>query len=200
MFWKRCFDLFFTVPGLLILAPAFLLAAVMIKLDDPGEVFFRQVRVGLNGNLFRIYKFRTMVVNAETKGAQITVGGRDPRITRIGYWLRKSKLDELPQLINVLVGDMSLVGPRPEVPRYMEKYPEETRRRILSVPPGITDFASIEFRNENEILGGAADPEKAYVEEIMPVKAKYYLRYVNERSLWLDLKLIAKTAVAVLGH
>jgi lipopolysaccharide/colanic/teichoic acid biosynthesis glycosyltransferase len=193
MIFKRYFDLFFTLPGLLILMPIFLLAAILIKVDNPGPVFFHQERVGKDGKLFRIRKFRTMVMDAETIGTQITIGGRDPRITRIGYWLRKSKFDELPQLINVLLGTMSLVGPRPEVPKYMEKYPEETRRKILSVPPGITDFASIEFRDENEILGKAADPEKAYIEEIMPIKARYYMKYVEERSVFLDLKLIFLT-------
>lgn len=196
MLAKRCFDLFFTLPGILFLMPFFIVISFWIKLDSPGPIFFRQKRIGLSGIPFSIYKFRTMIVDAEKRGKQITVGA-DLRITRSGQFLRKYKLDELPQLINVLLGDMSLVGPRPEVPRYVEEYPEDTRRIVLSVPPGITDYASIEYRDENKILGLAKDPEKAYIEEILPIKLQYYVRYVRERSLRLDFLLIIRTFVAI---
>ena len=192
MMAKRLFDLFFSLTGLLLLAPLFVVTAVWIRLDSSGPVFFRQVRVGRFEKLFRIFKFRTMCVDAEAKGRQITVG-EDPRITRSGRFLRRYKLDELPQLLNVVKGEMSLVGPRPEVPRYIEFYPERIRAIILSVPPGITDFASIEYMDENEILGKAEDPERAYINEVIPVKLKYYERYVVERSVWIDAKLILKT-------
>lgn len=195
---KRCFDIFCTLPGLLLLSPVFVLIAACIKLESPGPIFFRQERVGLGGRTFRILKFRTMCCDAEAKGGQITVG-EDPRITRSGSLLRKYKMDELPQLLNVLYGDMSLVGPRPEVPRYVSLYPDEVKNVVLSVKPGITDYASIEYRYENEILGRSADPDRAYIEEVMPVKLRYYVRYVSERSLWVDLKLIFATLFAVLG-
>lgn len=196
MLAKRCFDLFFTIPGVIILMPVFLLIALWIKFDSSGPVFFRQERVGWAGVSFRIYKFRTMVVDAEKQGKQITIGA-DRRITPSGHFLRKYKLDELPQLINILKGEMSLVGPRPEVPRYVTEYPEGIREIVLSVPPGITDYASIEYKDENEVLGRAADPEKAYIEEVLPIKLKYYVQYVRERSLWLDFLLIIRTFVAI---
>jgi len=198
MVLKRLFDLVFSLSGLLFLTPVFLLISVWIKIDSQGPVFFRQSRVGRFGRLFDIYKFRTMCSDAESKGRQITVGD-DPRITRSGRFLRRSKLDELPQLINVVKGEMSLVGPRPEVSRYVELYPEHLREKILSVSPGITDFASIEYKDENDILGEAEDPERAYIEQVMPVKLKYYERYVSERSLWGDFKLILATVKAILG-
>jgi len=196
MIAKRLFDLFFSLSGLLILAPVFSIVAIWIKLDSPGPVLFRQVRVGRFGKLFRIFKFRTMCVNAEEKGRQITVG-EDPRITRSGRFLRRNKLDELPQLLNVVKGEMSLVGPRPEVPRYVEFYPERLRSIILSVQPGITDFASIEYKEENALLGQAKDPDRVYITEVMPIKLRYYERYVEERSLCLDAKLIIKTLRAL---
>jgi lipopolysaccharide/colanic/teichoic acid biosynthesis glycosyltransferase len=196
MMAKRLFDLFFSLTGLLLLAPLFAVAAVWIKLDSSGPVFFRQVRVGRFEKLFRIFKFRTMCVDAEAKGRQITVG-EDPRITRSGRFLRRYKLDELPQLLNVVKGEMSLVGPRPEVPRYVEFYPEILRAIILSVPPGITDFASIEYKDENAILGQAEDPDRVYITEVMPVKLNYCERYVEEQSLWIDAKLIIKTFKAL---
>ena len=171
MLAKRLFDLFFTIPGLLLLAPVMACLSIWIKLDSEGPVFFRQERVGRRGKSFKIYKFRTMCLNAEAKGRQITVGN-DPRITQSGFFLRKYKLDELPQLLNVFIGEMSLVGPRPEVPRYVAMYPEDIRQIVLSVPPGITDFASIEYKDENEILGRAIDPQKAYIEEVLPIKVK----------------------------
>lgn len=194
---KRYFDLFFTIIGMIVLMPVFLLIALWIKFDSVGPVFFRQERVGLGGNIFGIYKFRTMIVDAEKYGKQITVGA-DQRITVSGKFLRKYKLDELPQLINVLLGDMSLVGPRPEVPRYVAEYPEAIRIIVLSVMPGITDYASIEYKDENEILGRAINPEKAYIEEVLPIKLKYYVQYVNERSLWLDFSLIIRTFMVLI--
>lgn len=198
MIAKRLFDLFFSAIGLILLLPLFLIVAVWIKLDSSGPVFFRQTRVGQFGHLFQIYKFRTMCSDAESKGRQITVG-EDPRITRSGRFLRRLKLDELPQLINVIKGEMSLVGPRPEVPRYVALYPDQLREKVLSVPPGITDYASIEYKDENEILGKAADPDKAYIEEIMPTKLRYYERYVSERSLWVDFKLVLATLVKLIS-
>jgi lipopolysaccharide/colanic/teichoic acid biosynthesis glycosyltransferase len=192
---KRLFDLAMAILGLLLLAPLFATVACGIKLDSPGPVFFRQVRLGRYGRPFRIFKFRTMAANAEA-GGQITIG-RDGRITRFGHALRKFKIDELPQLLNVVIGDMSLVGPRPEVPYYCEKYSEETRRIIFSVRPGMTDKASIEYRNESALLGAAADPEKVYVEEILPIKLRYYVEYVETRSLRRDIGIIIETLRAV---
>jgi len=189
---KRLFDWLASGVGLLLLAPLLLLLAMWIKLDSPGPVFFRQQRVGLGGKVFRIHKFRTMVTDAELSGLQVTVGD-DARVTRVGKLLRKLKLDELPQLLDVWLGHMSLVGPRPEVPSYVECYPPDVRNLILSVRPGITDRASIEFMDENLILGHAADPDRAYIEEILPIKLAYYLEYVNSRSFWGDISLILKT-------
>ena len=197
MIVKRIFDLVFVIPGLLTLFPVFVLVAIWIKNDSTGPIFFRQVRVGKSGQPFRIFKFRTMVVNAESLGEKVTVG-KDPRITRSGGFLRKYKLDELPQLINVLNGEMSLVGPRPEVPEYVAHWPEEIRDLVLSVPPGITDFASIEFRDENDMLQGASDPVEKYIKEIIPIKLGYYARYVRERSILLDFRLILRTINAIL--
>ncbi len=189
---KRAFDLVVASLALLLLAPLFALIALAIKLDSPGPVFFRQERVGRHGVPFRIHKFRTMVVDAPTRGPQITVG-RDPRITRVGAFLRDTKLDELAQLIDVLQGTMSLVGPRPEVPQYVARYTPEQRAKILSVRPGITDPASLEYRRESELLARAADPERAYVEQIMPAKLRQAERYVDEATLWTDLRVLART-------
>jgi len=189
---KRLFDLAFTLPGLVLLSPLFAAIAVWIKWDSPGPVFFRQTRVGRGGRPFCIVKFRTMVADAEALGDKVTAGG-DPRITRAGAFLRRYKLDELPQLINVVKGEMSLVGPRPEVPEYVAHYPEAVRAKVLSVPPGITDRASLEFRSENELLAGAADPHAYYVSEILPRKLAYYEAYADHRSLWGDLKLVLRT-------
>lgn len=193
---KRLFDIAVSLAGLLLLAPLFVLAMLWIKLDSSGPVFFRQERVGLRGRLFRIHKFRTMVVDAEARGLPLTVG-RDARITSSGKFLRQYKLDELPQLIDVLFGNMSLVGPRPEVPKYVAQYPDEMRELVLSVRPGITDFASIEFSDENALLEGAEDPERVYIEKILPIKLAYYRRYVEQQTLWLDLKLIGRTVAKV---
>ncbi|WP_217900148.1 sugar transferase [Noviherbaspirillum humi] len=192
---KRIFDFVAALSGLLILSPILILIAAVVKLDSPGPVFFRQERVGIHGSVFRIYKFRTMTLNAEAKG-QLTIG-EDERVTRVGHALRRFKLDELPQLINVILGDMSLVGPRPEVVRYVAKYPKALRDAVLSVRPGITDWASIEFKEENAILGKSHDPERSYVETIMPIKLDYYVRYVHERSFVMDLKIIGHTLLAV---
>lgn len=189
---KRIFDLVASALGLLVLAPLLLVLALAIKLESSGPVFFRQERVGRYGRLFRIHKFRTMVTDAERQGLQITVGA-DQRVTRIGTVLRKYKLDELPQLMDVVAGDMSLVGPRPEVPRYVACYPADVREIVLSVRPGITDWASIEFKDENEILGAAKDPQQAYISEVLPIKLRYYVKYVKERSFLGDLWVIVST-------
>jgi lipopolysaccharide/colanic/teichoic acid biosynthesis glycosyltransferase len=193
---KRLFDWLASTCGLLALAPVLVVLAVWIKLDSAGPVFFRQERVGRGGKLFRIHKFRTMVTDAERRGLQITVGA-DARVTRVGQWLRKYKLDELPQLLDVWLGHMSLVGPRPEVPRYVDCYPADVRVVVLSVRPGITDRASIEFKDENEILGRAADPHLAYVNEVLPIKLRYYVDYVEQRSFRSDVGIILATIRAL---
>ena len=192
----RFFDFVLSLVGLVILAPIFIVLAVWIKIDSVGPVFYKQIRVGQNGKDFGLFKFRSMVVDADKKGL-ITVGGRDPRITRSGYFIRKYKLDELPQLINVLVGDMSLVGPRPEVRKYVELYDDE-QNKVLSVKPGITDYASIEYMDENEILGKSTDPEKIYIEEIMPEKIKYNMKYIKNRSLIEYFKIIFLTVLKII--
>lgn len=188
---KRIFDVIASGLGLIVLSPLFLILAVWIKLDSKGPVFYRQVRVGLHNKDFRIFKFRSMRVGAD-KGSLVTIGGRDPRITRSGYFIRKFKFDELPQLINVFVGDMSLVGPRPEVRHYVDYWTDE-QMHVLDVRPGITDPASIKFRNENELMENAEDPEKYYIEVIMQEKLKLYLEYVHNQSFWGDIGLIFKT-------
>jgi len=190
-YFKRVFDTIAAGLGLLFLFPVFIVIAVLIKIEDGGSVFFRQERVGQNWKTFRIYKFRTMVENAEKLGAQVTRGD-DPRITRIGRFLRKYKLDELPQLINVVKGEMSLVGPRPEVPKYAKLFKHEYDE-ILKVKPGITDFASIEYKDENELLRGVSDPEKVYISKILPEKIKYYKKYIEKISFLTDFALIIRT-------
>lgn len=194
---KRLFDWLACTVGLLCLAPVLLLLAVCIKLDSSGPVFFRQERVGQGGKLFRIHKFRTMVTDAERRGLQITVGA-DTRVTRVGQWLRKYKLDELPQLLDVWLGNMSLVGPRPEVPRYVAYYPADVRELVLSVRPGITDRASIEFKDENEILGKASDPHHAYINDVLPIKLRYYVDYVHSQSISSDVRIIFETLAALI--
>ena len=194
---KRFFDWCASSIGLLLLLPVFLLIAVWIKLDSTGPVLFRQERVGRGGKTFRIHKFRTMVTDAETRGLQITVG-TDARVTQIGRLLRKYKLDELPQLWDVWVGNMSLVGPRPEVPRYVACYPAGVREIVLSVRPGITDQASIEFKDENEILGAASDPHTAYIEKVLPIKLDYYIKYTQTQNFFGDIKLIFSTFAALM--
>ena len=191
----RFFDFILSLVGLVVLAPIFIVLAIWIKIDSKGPVFYKQVRVGQNGIDFGLFKFRSMVVDADKKGL-ITVGGRDPRITRSGYFIRKYKLDELPQLINVLIGDMSLVGPRPEVRKYVELYTDE-QQKVLSVKPGITDYASIEYMDENEILGKSNDPEKTYIEEIMPEKIKYNMKYINNKNLFEYFKIILLTVLKI---
>lgn len=191
----RFFDFILSLVGLVVLAPIFIVLAIWIKVDSTGPVFYKQVRVGQNGIDFGLFKFRSMVVDADKKGL-ITVGGRDPRITRSGYFIRKYKLDELPQLINVLLGDMSLVGPRPEVRKYVELYTDE-QQKVLSVKPGITDYASIEYMDENEILGKSNDPEKTYIEEIMPEKIKYNMKYINNKNLFEYFKIILLTVLKI---
>jgi len=196
---KRAFDTVAAGIGLLALAPLLLLIAAWVRLDSPGPVFFRQQRVGRGGRPFRIHKFRTMRHAPQQTGAQITVGD-DARITRAGRLLRAAKLDELPQLIDVLRGDMSLVGPRPEVPRYVALYPPELRARVLAVRPGITDLASIVFRDESALLARADDPEQAYRQVILPRKLELAARYVEQASLITDLRLILRTLAAIAGR
>jgi len=193
---KRLFDIVCAGIGLLLLSPLLLAVAVWVKLDSPGPVMFRQERVGRFGAIFRIHKFRTMRVDAPRLGPQITIGD-DARITRSGRWLRASKVDELPQLWDVLRGAMSLVGPRPEVPRYVALYPAELRELVLSVRPGITDPASLSFRNESELLARAEDPEREYVEVVMPMKLRLAADYVRNASLGGDIRLILATLGAI---
>ncbi|MCP1292070.1 sugar transferase [Chromobacterium sp. S0633] len=195
---KRGFDIVAAGLGLAALALPLLAVALWVKLDSPGPVFFRQVRVGRSGTLFRIHKFRTMQVDTERHGL-LTVGA-DARVTGAGRLLRKTKLDELPQLIDVLFGDMSLVGPRPEVPKYVAHYPDEVRDIVLSVRPGITDWASIKMIDENEILGRAEDPERAYIEQVLPEKLAYYVRYAESHSLAEDIRIIVATLMKIVSR
>ena len=188
---KRLFDIIASGLGLIVLSPLFLILAIWIKLDSKGPVFYRQVRVGYKNKDFRIFKFRSMRVGAD-KGSLVTIGGHDHRVTRSGYFIRKFKFDELPQLINVFLGDMSLVGPRPEVRHYVDYWTPE-QMHVLDVRPGITDPASIKFRNENELMEQAEDPEKYYIEVIMQEKIKLYLEYVEKHGFFYDLGLIFKT-------
>ena len=187
----RFFDVLFSAFGLLVLSPVFLVVSLCIVVDSRGGVFYRQTRVGKDGRDFRLYKFRSMRSGSDKRGL-ITVGARDARITKVGYFLRKYKLDELPQLINVLKGEMSLVGPRPEVRKYVEMYTEE-QRRVLSVRPGITDYASIEYVDENRILGEAENPDKAYVEVVMPDKIRLNMRYIDHRTVGEYFRIIFLT-------
>lgn len=193
---KRVFDLCIAIPGLIFLSPLFLVVALLIKLDDGGPVFFLQERVGYRGRRFRIWKFRTMYVGAEQKGS-LTIG-EDPRITRVGRWLRKWKLDEFPQLINVILGEMSLVGPRPEVPKYVALY-GEAELPVLNLVPGITDPASIAFRNESDVLATAEDPERVYVQFLMREKIRLNLEYAKRATIWTDFLVILRTFLAILG-
>ena len=193
---KRLMDIVISGGALLVIWPVLLVVALAIKIDDPGPVFYRQVRVGRGGKTFRIFKFRTMVVDADKKGLAITVG-RDNRITRVGALLRKTKLDELAQLINVFVGEMSFVGPRPEVQKYVDLY-TPYQRQVLLVRPGITDYASIAYRNENDMLAGAEDPERMYIDVIMPDKIELNMKYLREISPLADIRLIFGTIAAVI--
>lgn len=192
----RFCDIVFSFFGLLVLSPFFLIVALWIVIDDPGPVFYRQQRVGRNNQDFGLLKFRSMRVGADKKSL-ITIGDRDPRVTRAGYYIRKLKLDELPQLWNVLIGDMSLVGPRPEVRRYVDLYTEE-QRKVLSVRPGITDYASIEYIDENTLLAQAEDPDKTYIEEIIPAKIALNMRYINDQTLGQYFKIIFLTIAKII--
>lgn len=193
---KRLFDFVFALLAIIILLPVFILLSVLILMTSKGGVFYSQVRIGKNEKPFRLLKFRTMRPGAEIAG-QLTVGEKDPRITVTGRWLRKYKLDELPQLINILKGEMSIVGPRPEVPAYVALYDQE-QRQVLTVRPGLTDYASLAYINENELLGRSADPERTYMEEVMPAKLKLNLRYLQDQCLALDISIIFKTFLAIL--
>ncbi len=193
---KRIFDVLFSAVLIIVLLPLGIVVSIWIVLDDFGSPFFVQQRVGLNGRNFGLLKFRSMRKNAESKG-QLTVGMKDNRITRSGYFIRKYKIDELPQLVNVFLGEMSVVGPRPEVPKYVLLYNEE-QQNVLSIKPGITDFASIEYVRENELLSQSPNPEKTYIEEIMPAKLALNLKYVREQSFLTDMKIILQTVKAIL--
>lgn len=194
----RFCDILFSLLGLLFLSPLFLVLAIWIKIDSSGPVFYKQRRVGRDNKDFMLYKFRSMRMGADKYGL-ITVGGRDPRVTRSGYFIRKYKLDELPQLINVLNGDMSLVGPRPEVRKYVDMYTDE-QRKVLSVRPGITDYASIKYVDENVLLEKSADPEKIYIENVMPDKLQYNMLYIEHATLSEYFKIIFLTIGKILKH
>ena len=188
---KRLFDIFSSLLGLVILFPFLIAISVLIFVNSRGGVFYRQIRVGKNGKDFKLWKFRTMQPGSDKNGL-LTVGGRDARITSLGYYLRKYKLDELPQLMNVFVGEMSVVGPRPEVRKYVDLYTSE-QLHVLDVQPGITDYASIEYANENDLLAESSDPENKYIQQVMPAKLKLNMKYIAEKSLGTDLKIIFRT-------
>ena len=194
---KRLFDILFSLIGLIILSPILTLIAISIKIDSKGPIFFRQLRVGRYSEDFKIFKFRTMQINSDKLGL-LTVGDKDPRVTKVGYFLRKYKLDEFPQLINVFIGNMSFVGPRPEVRKYVNFYSEEDLK-ILNVKPGITDYASIKYRNEAEIIKQAIDAEKAYIEDIMPEKIKLNKAYIENNNIFIDVNIIFKTFLSILS-
>jgi len=193
---KRILDLMIACAGLVLLSPALLLIGAWIKWDSPGPVFFLQERVGRRGRLFNIFKFRTMYF--QTGPSKLLTVGRDSRITSAGHFLRRYKLDELPQLLNVMLGSMSLVGPRPEVPRYVACYPPDMRVLVLSVSPGITDWAAIEYRDESTLLAASSDPERAYIEQVLPAKLRLYARYVRERNFWTDLRILFRTLIVIM--
>ncbi len=192
---KRIFDIFFSLIGIIILIPVFIIIIIIQVFSSGFPIFYLQSRVGKNNNDFVLYKFRTMNLNADKQGL-LTVGGRDPRVTKLGFYLRKYKLDELPQLFNVLFGSMSLVGPRPEVRKYVDMYNEQ-QINVLSVKPGITDYASLEFMNENELLAQSIEPEKTYINEIMPKKLALNLKYIKDQNLLVDFKIIIKTILKI---
>ncbi len=194
---KRAFDIFFSISGLIILSPVLIIISAVIKSDSKGPVIFRQSRVGKDNRDFMLFKFRTMRMDSDKQGL-LTVGGKDPRITNAGYFLRKYKLDELPQLLNVLAGDMSFVGPRPEVRKYVELY-SAIQKKVLEVKPGITDIASIRYRNESDLLKEANDPEEFYIKQIIPDKIKLNLEYINDSSLFKDVKVILNTFKAIIN-
>lgn len=188
---KRVFDILSSITAIGFLLPLLLIIGLAIVLNSKGGVLYKQLRIGKNGKIFYLLKFRSMQIGSDKQGL-LTIGAKDSRITHIGHFIRKYKLDELPQLLNVLAGDMSLVGPRPEVPAYVSLYTEE-QKQVLTVKPGITDYASIEYRNENEILGNAKNPEQMYIKEIMPAKLALNLKYINDQSLLTDIKILIKT-------
>lgn len=192
---KRLFDIFASFFGILILLPFFIIIIFLMIVTSGFPIFYLQTRVGRNGRDFKLFKFRTMHLDADKKGL-LTVGGRDPRVTSIGYYLRKFKLDELPQLFNVLFGTMSLVGPRPEVRKYVDLYTNE-QQKVLSVRPGITDFASLEFINENDLLAKSANPEQTYINDIMPAKLTLNAKYIEQHGLLVDFKIIVKTVIKI---
>lgn len=194
---KRLFDIIASFIGIILLSPILLLISLAVVLTSGFPIFYLQTRVGKNNVDFKLFKFRSMANNSDKKGL-LTVGGRDPRITPVGYFLRKFKLDELPQLFNVLSGSMSLVGPRPEVRKYVDMYNEE-QKKVLSVQPGITDYASLDYINENELLAKSSNPEETYIKEVMPAKLKLNLKYINEAGLGTDLKLIFRTIGKIIG-
>lgn len=194
---KRFFDILFSSFGLVVISPFFLIISILIKLNSSGTVFYTQIRVGKNRKNFGLLKFRTMVVNADKDGL-LTVGSRDPRVTSVGYFLRKFKLDELPQLFNIFKGDMSFVGPRPEVEKYVNLYSEE-QLKVLSIKPGLTDFASIEYFDENTLLAKSINPEQTYIQEVMPAKLELNKKFLQNQSLSLYFYLIFKTALRVIG-
>ncbi|MCK4288905.1 MAG: sugar transferase [Bacteroidales bacterium] len=193
---KRLFDFFFSLIGLIILSPLIFIISILIIIDSKGGIFYKQKRVGKNNKDFYLIKFRTMKTGADKQGL-LTVGSKDSRITKVGFFLRKHKLDELPQLINILKGDLSFVGPRPEVRKYIELY-DERQKQVLKVKPGLTDYASLEYINESEILSKTANPEKFYIEKIMPAKLELNLKYINESGIKTDIKIIYKTLRKIL--
>lgn len=193
---KRLFDIFFSLLGIAVLSPLYIIISILIVIDSKGGILYKQERIGQGGKIFKVFKFRTMRPDSFSKGA-LTVGSRDPRITNVGYYLRKYKLDELPQLFNVLFGDMSFVGPRPEVKKYTDLYTEE-QRTVLSVRPGITDYASIKFRNENDLLSVSDNPEQLYIDEIMPEKLALNMKYVNDNNVFKDIRIIFDTFYAII--
>lgn len=195
---KRIFDVILSVIGIVLLAPFYIIVSLFIMTDSKGGILYKQERVGLNGRIFKVFKFRTMRPDSFSKGA-LTVGSRDPRITNIGYYLRKYKLDELPQLFNVLFGEMSFVGPRPEVKKYTDLYNDE-QKKVLSVLPGITDYASIKFRNENDLLSASDTPEKLYIEQIMPEKLDLNMKYIKDNNVFKDVKIIFDTFYTIIKH
>lgn len=192
---KRLFDIVFSLTLIILLLPVFVVIAIMVRLDSKGPIFYLQTRVGKKNRDFKLFKFRTMYVDSDKKGL-LTVGHRDSRITKVGYNLRKYKIDELPQLFNVLIGDMSVVGPRPEVRKYVDMY-DERQQKVITVRPGITDLASIQFVNENELLKNAENPEMLYIDEIMPTKLELNLKYIENRHFFKDLKIILLTVKAI---
>lgn len=196
--FKRLFDIVFSLFFLILLIPLFVVIGILIFLDSKGPILYMQSRVGKNNFDFRLFKFRTMYIDSDSKGL-ITIGGRDSRITKVGYYLRKYKLDELPQLFNVLLGNMSFVGPRPEVRKYVEMYTEQ-QRKVLEIKPGITDYASIEYINENDILGNSVNPEETYINIIMPSKLNLNLRYIKEKNRFKDIIIIYNTFVKILKN